>query len=133
MARRNSDSGREAVIWLAVTYMAVIGTGGAAFVILALIENPEKPLWILGCSVGGVVLLVMLFNLRWEEPVSQLKYWLSAQDRRNPTEEYSAARRRIKSREKFGDNPPPSIDSIRDAADHSGAWVPRTNKPPKRS
>ena len=90
MGRRNSDSGRQAVIWLATTYIAVIATGAAAFVIVAVTDKPDGPLWILGGSVSGVVLLVMLMNIPWDEPASQLKYWLSAQKRHNPTEDYSA-------------------------------------------
>lgn len=136
MARRNSDSGRQAVIWLATTYITVIATGAAAFVIIAVTEKPDGPLWILGGSVSGLLLIMMLMNISWDEPVSQLKYWLSAQERHDPTKDYSAARRRIASREKFGGNAPPSIDSVRDAADHGGAWVPRstgTPKPPKKS
>lgn len=136
MGRKNSDSGRQAVIWLATTYIAVIGAGAAGFVILAVSDNPELPLIVLGSVVGGFLLLAILFSIRWEEPMNQLKFWLSARDRRDPAEEYQAARRRVKMREEFGDKKPPSIESVRDAADHGGAWVPHSTgapKPPKRS
>jgi hypothetical protein len=127
MGQRNSDSGRYAVIWLATTYIAVIGAGAAGFVIVAVSENPEFPLIILGLIVGGFFLLAIIFHIRWEEPVNQMKFWLFARDRRDNGEEYQAARRRIKMREEYGDKQPPSIESVRDAADHGGAWVPRSN------
>ncbi len=131
MARRNSDSGRQAVIWLATAYTALIGTAAVAFVILVFSEQPQIPLIVLGSTLAVLTLLVVILNLRWEEPLSHLRYWLLAQDRSDPTDDYRAARRRIRAREQFGDNEPPSVDSIRDAANHGGAWVPRSTSNPR--
>jgi hypothetical protein len=52
---------------------------------------------------------------------------LSAQNRDDPADAYHAARRQAKTREKFGSKEPPTVESVRDASDHGGAWVPRSS------
>lgn len=134
MARRNSDSGRLAVIWLATAFIVVIGAAATALVIFAGTDQREVPFLVWGGCFSGLILILILSNIRWEEPINQLKFWLSFQDRSDPTDLYRAARRRANSRDQYGSNAPPSVDSVRDAADHGGAWVPRSstrNRPPE--
>ena len=136
MARRNSDSGRYAVIWLATAYIAVIGAGASAFVILVASDQPQGPLIVLGSSLGLLAVVLLILNIQWDQPISHLKLWLTAQNRSDPTDDYRAARRRIEAREKQGENRPPTIESVRDAAEHGGAWVPHStgnDRRPKRS
>ena len=128
MARRNSDSGRLAVIWLATAFVVVIGAGASAFVIIAASDQPEGPFVVWGVSFAGLILVLLAMSIRWDRPVSRLQLWLSTKDRSDPTDAYRAARRRTKSREQFGSNEPPSIESVRDAANHGGAWVPHSSQ-----
>jgi hypothetical protein len=127
MARNNSDSGRLAVIWLATAVVVVLGAAGTAFVVVFAAETNIGALLVWAGCFTTVILALLIFSIRWEEPVNQLKFWLSYHSRGNPADEYVAARRRIRSREKYGGNEPPSVDSVRDAANHGGAWVPRSN------
>lgn len=122
------------MIWLATAYTAVIGAGAAAFVILVASDQPQGPLILLGSSLAVLSVFLLILNIRWEHPIAQLKYWLLAQNRSNPTDVYRAARRRMEAREHYGDNKPPTVESLRDAAEHGGAWVPRStvDRQPKR-
>ena len=127
MSRRNSDAGRMAVVWLATVVIIVIGAFASAFVIFASTEQVQVPMTIWGCSFTGLFLVLFLMNMRWEEPINQLKFWLSWSDRNDPTDGYRAARRSIEMREQYGTQAPPSVESVRDAQDHGGAWVPRSS------
>ena len=131
MAQR--DYGRQAVIWLATTIVIVLGASSTAFVVLFATENNTVPLIVWGGCFAAIVLVLLIVNISWEEPVNQLKFWLSYQKRGNAEDEYSAARRRIHAREKYGTNEPPSVESVRDAANHGGAWVPRSSATRRRS
>ena len=113
MARRNSETGRLAVIWLATAFVVVIGAAASAFVIIAATDQTRQPLIVWGVSFAGLILLLLLINIRSDRPFGKLQVWLSA-------------RRRLQSREQFGSNEPPSIESVRDAADFNGTWVPRS-------
>ena len=131
MGRRNSDSGRLAVIWLATAFVVVIGAGASAFVIIAATDQPQGPFIVWGVSFAGLILILLAMNTQWDRSVNRLQMWLSAKDRSDPTDVYRAARRRMKSREEFGGNEPPSIESVRDASNHGGAWVPHSSAKPK--
>ena len=136
MGRRNSDSGRQAVIWLGTSFVIVMGAGASAFVIIAGSDQPQRPLIFCGLLFSGLILMLLLMSVRWDQSASRLKVWLSAQNRNNPTDDYRAARRSIEAREEFGSNGPPTIESVKDAANHGGAWVPRSSgsvRQPKRS
>jgi hypothetical protein len=127
MPRRGSDSGRYAVIWLATAYTAFIGLAPVAVVIVVANEHPEYQLLAICGAVAFIVLWILFSHIRWDGPVNRLSYWLFAHERNDPTDAYRAARRRIASREQYGNNQPPNLDSVRDAANHGGAWVPRSN------
>lgn len=127
MSFRNSDSGRQAVIWLATTIIFVIGAAASCFVILASTDQTEIPLMIWGCSFAGAGLMLYLMNMSWSQGSETLKLWLSMQDRRNPADEYEATRRRIHMNEEYGSNQPPSVDSVRDAASYGSAWAPHSS------
>ena len=127
MSRRNSESGRLAVIWLATSFVIVIGAAASAFVIFAGTEQMQWPMIVWGLAITGLIVTLILLSMRWDQPMGRLQTWLLAQNRNDPTDDYRAARRRIRSREIMGTNEPPSIESVRDAADHGGAWVPRSN------
>lgn len=126
MGRRNSESGRMAVSWLATSFVIVIGTAAAAFVIIAGTDQIQWPLVVWGFSISGLVVILLLLSARWDRPMSRLQTWLLAQNRNNPTDDYRVARRSIRIREEMGNNQPPTVESVRDAADQGGAWVPRS-------
>ena len=133
MARRSrSDSGRQAIIWLATAFVIVIGAAASAFVIFAGAEQRHKPFLVWGLAFAGLVVFLILVSIRWEDHASRLKIWLLAKDRTDPTDVYRAARRKTNAREQFGDNAPPSIETLRDAADHGGAWVPKGTAVPRQ-
>ena len=130
MAGRNSDSGRQAVIWLATSFIILIGAAATAFVILAATRETQNQffVWLVwGGCFSGLSLILVVISIRWEEPINQLKFWLTYQERSDPTDLYRAARRREKEREELGGNQPPTIETVRDAAEHGGAWVPRSS------
>ncbi|WP_397569496.1 hypothetical protein [Schlesneria sp. T3-172] len=127
MSRHNSDRGRLAVTWLATAFVVVIGAAASAFVIIAATDQREQPLLVWGASFAGLSFILFLMNLRWDRPVGKLQTWLFAQHRSDPTDEYRAARRRIQSREKYGNNGPPTLETVRDAADFNGTWAPRSS------
>jgi len=124
---QKSDGGRTAVIWLATAYTAVIGAGAAAFVIVVATEQPRGPLIVFGCSLAGLALLILLFSIPWSRPANRLRMWLSTTDRTDVNDVYRASRRKAHRQERYGDNSPPSVDSVRDAANHGGAWVPHSS------
>jgi hypothetical protein len=127
MARRNSESGRQAVIWLATAIVVVIGAAATAVVIFAGTDQIEQPLIVWATSFSGLIFVLFCMNFRWDRPIGRLQLWLSAQDRNDPTDADRAARRQAQTREKFGSNAPPSVETVRDASDHGGAWVPRSS------
>lgn len=133
MSRRNSDAGRMAVVWLATVIIIFIGAAASAFVIFASTDQVRIPLTIWGVSFAGLFILLFIWSIRWEEPINQLKFWLASRDRHDPTGGYQAARRSIQMNEEYGSNTPPTVDTIRDAANHGGAWVPRSNVERPRS
>lgn len=126
MSRRNSESGRMAVSWLATAFVIVVGAAASAFVIIAGTDQIQWPMVIWGLSISGLVFILISLSVRWDRPISRLQTWLLAQNRNDPTDDYRAARRSIRIREEMGNNQPPSIESVRDAANHGGAWVPRS-------
>lgn len=134
MVQRNQESGRQAVVWLATVFVIVIGAVASGFVVVVSAEGDRWPLIIWGGCFSGLLLLLFLFNLRWDEPIRQLKLWLSSQTQNDPVDHYSVAKRRMEAREKYGTNKPPSVESVREAQQDARRWVPRsssTDRPPK--
>lgn len=126
MGRRNSGS--MAAIWLATTIVLMLGAAATAFVVLVSAEkDQEYPLMVWAGIFTIIILVIVIYNIRWEEPVNQMKFWLSFHKTPDPAEAYDAARRRSSHREQYGTNQPPTVESVRDAAEHGGAWVPRSN------
>lgn len=126
MGQRNSESGRMAVSWLATSFVIVVGAAAAAFVIIAGTDKIHWPMVVWGLSISGLVMLLVSLSVRWDRPMNRLQTWLLSQNRNDPTDDYRAARRSIRIREEMGSNQPPSVESVRDAAQHGGAWVPRS-------
>ena len=124
MSRRNSDSGRMAVAWLATAFVIVIGAAASGFVIVFGTEAPMGPLIVSAIALSGLVMVLVSLSVRRDNPVSRLHLWFSAQNRSDPTDDYRAARRRIKAREQLGQNEPPTVETVRDAANHGNAWAP---------
>lgn len=118
-----------AVSWLATAFVIVIGAAAAMFVIIAGTDQIEWPMIIWGVSISALVFTLISLSLRWDQSTGKLQTWLFAQNRNDPTDIYRAARRRIRAREEMGTNGPPTLESVRDAADHGGAWAPRSNAP----
>jgi hypothetical protein len=126
MGRRNSESGRLAVIWLATAFVVVIGAAASAFVIIAGTDDIQWPMIVWGLAIGGLIFTLVSLSVRWDQPMGRLQTWLLAQNRSDPTDDYRAARRRSRAREEIEAKQPPSVESVREAADHGGAWVPRS-------
>ena len=136
MAKRKSDAGRSAVIWLATAYTCFIGLAPVCVVILVASENPQVQMIGIGIMLTLVMMFVIYKSIRWEGTANRLSYWLFAHDRNSATDIYRAARRRKRQREETGNNEPPSLESVREAASHGGAWVPHENverRRPKKS
>ena len=126
MSRRNSDSGRMAVAWLATAFVIVIGAAASIFVIVFATEERKGPLIVSAIALSSLVMILVSLSVRRDNPVNRLHLWFSAQNRSDPTDDYRAARRRIKDREQLGQNEPPTVETVRDAATHGNAWAPRS-------
>ncbi len=134
--RRKPDSGREAVLWLATAFVVLQGAAVAAFLLLAAFDNPSWKTWAVWAALfGGVSAGLWLMNyplssmLKWQD----LSFWLSTQDRTDPLETYRFRRRRSRNAQPTGTNQPPTLESLREAADNSPVrWVPHGPPPERR-
>jgi CHASE2 domain-containing sensor protein len=124
MSRRNSDSGRMAVAWLATAFVIVFGAGASLFVIIFATEERKGPLIVSAIALSSLVIILVSLSVRRDNPVSRLHLWFSAQNRSDPTDDYRAARRRMRAREHLGQIEPPTVETVRDAANHGNAWAP---------
>lgn len=132
--RRNPEPGRQAVLWLATAFVVLIGAAACAFIILAAVERPSRHLLIWGGLFGGVILLLTLLSVRGDKQAARrwIGLWLASRDRTNPLQAFRVGRKRSVTPTQFGTNAPPTLDSVKDAAEQNVSWVPH-GPPPKRS
>ncbi|MBS0203575.1 MAG: hypothetical protein JSS49_11790 [Planctomycetes bacterium] len=130
--RRNPEPGRQAVLWLATVSVVLMGVAGGILIIAAAVEKPSELIPLL-C---GVLILLGLW-LAWAlTPRNNyngsrwLQLWVASRNRADKSV-LRIGRKRRSSRVEFGTNPPPTLDSVREAAEQNVSWVPR-GTPPSR-
>jgi hypothetical protein len=131
--RRNPEPGRQAVLWLATAFVILIGAAACAFIIVVAVEHPSRHLMILGAIFGAVVVLLISMAVSGERRVGggMLRLWFAARDRTKPGNVLRIGRKRRSERSDYGTNPPPTVESVREASDQNVSWVPH-GPPPDR-
>jgi hypothetical protein len=126
--RRNPDTGRQAVTWLATAFVFLIGAIATAVTLLSVSERAGWQDWTVWAVLFAGVLL-MLWALSGGEKAgpSALYSWIRVRNRVDPLTVYkpSLKRRRVDGRP-LGSNEPPTLESIREAAETGVQWVPHS-------
>ena len=137
--RRNSEPGRQAVMWLVTAFVVVAGAASCAFIIVAVVDQPTKPLLVWGSLFGGIVLLLISMAVPRDTQIAKkwIRFWLASRDKTDPNQVYRVAKKRNSAEMPLGTNPPPTLDSVREAAEQAASvqWVPHgppQERPPHR-
>lgn len=136
--RRDPEAGRQAVTWLASAFVVVVGAASCAFIILGVVDQPTKPLIVWGGLFGGIVLFLISLAVPRDTNIAKswIRFWLASRDKSDPNKVYRVGKKRptADSPSPLGSNPPPTLESIRAAADQGASvqWVPH-GPPPDRS
>jgi hypothetical protein len=125
--QRNRDAGRSAVALLATAVVLLFGAAACGLLILTAVDRPGWPL--AGAAAFFLVLSVTLFTWggRTERPQGRLDLfaWLRGRDTSDPLKDYQPRVRRPEAQQ-FGTNAPPSVETVREAADEFARWVPKS-------
>ncbi len=132
--RRNPEPGRQAVLWLATAVVMLIGAAGCAFIILAAVENPALHLSLWGGLFTGVVVIMVWSSIPRDRNFSKrwLRFWLATRERSDNRHVVRVGRKQKPPKIEFGNNAPPSVDSVRDAAELNVSWVPHGSPTDRR-
>lgn len=129
--KRNSESGRQAVTWLATAFVVVIGAASCAFIVLGAVDRPTGPLLVWGGLFGGIVFLLASLAIprNTQQGKSWFRLWLSSRDKTDPTQVYRVGKKRSPATMPLGGNEPPTLESVREAAEQGASvrWVPHGN------
>ena len=130
---RNPEPGRQAVLWLATALVLLLGAAVCAFIILAAVENPSRHFILWGAIFGGLVMLMFWGALprNKNSAMGRLRLWFAARNRSDPRNVLRIGRKAKPTKVEFGGNAPPSVESVRDAAELNVSWVPH-GPPPNR-
>ena len=131
--RRNSEPGRQAVLWLATAFVVLIGAAACAFIIVVAVEHPSRHLLVLGAIFGGVVLLLVSMAVPGDKHAGRrwLRLWFAMRDRTKPGHVLRIRRKRRSEKAEYGTNSPPTLESVREASEQNVSWVPH-GPPPDR-
>ena len=129
--RRDPDSGRQAVLWLATAFVILIGAAACGFIILAAVDQPSQPLLVLGSIFGGIVVVLIMTAFRREGGGGSSRWMLSwlIRERAHPKHVLRIGRKRPKADTEFGTNAPPTLDSVRETAELNVRWAPKGPAP----
>lgn len=136
--RRNSESGRQAVTWLATAFVVLIGSVATAVTLLAVAERTGWRDWTIWGILffGVVVMLWALSGTGSAGSVSSLYSWIRVRNRVDPLTLYKPTLKRHGDGRPIGSNQPPTLDSVREAAETGVQWVPHSQpereRPPRQ-
>ncbi len=126
--RRNPEPGRQAVTWLAAAFVVVAGAGSCGFIILAVVDQPTRPLLVWGSLFGGLVLFLISLAVPRDTQIARrwIRFWLASRDKTDPNRVYRIGKKRRSAELPLGTNPPPTVESVREAAEQGASvrWVP---------
>ena len=133
--KRDPEAGRQAVTWLASAFVVVVGAASCAFIILGVVDQPTRPLLVWGALFGGIVLFLISMAVPRDTKIAKgwIRFWLASRDKTDPNKVYRFAKKRPSAEGSLGNNQPPTLESIREAADQGASvqWVPH-GPPPER-
>lgn len=133
--RRDPDAGRQAVTWLASAFVVMVGAASCAFIILGVVDQPTRPLMVWGSLFGGIVLLLVGMAVPRDANLAKgwMRFWLASGDKTDPNKVYRVGKKRPTADAPLGTNQPPTLESIRAAAEEGASvqWVPH-GPPPDR-
>lgn len=131
--RRNPEPGRQAVTWLATAFVVVVGAASCAFIILAVVDQPTRPLLVWGSLFGGIVLVLISMAVPRDTQIAKnwIRFWLASRDKTDPNQVYRVGKKRRSAELPLGTNQPPTLESVREAAEQgeSVRWVPHGSSP----
>ncbi|QDV53049.1 hypothetical protein [Gimesia fumaroli] len=123
--RSPHGSGDQAAAWLATVFTLVGGLFACVFVVVSSGEPPGRPMII---AIGVItVLLLVLWLLRDKPPEAHqdsLRLWHWWKKKDAETCEYKPRPRKRSSHVNYGNNQPPTLESIRETVDDQRTWVP---------
>lgn len=126
--QQNRDAGRNAVALLATAVVLLFGAAACAFLILTAVDRPGWPL--AGAAAFFTLFSIVLFTwgTRSEQPRERqgLLAWLRGRETVDPCESYRPHLRKPQSQD-FGTIAPPSVESVREAAEDFVRWVPHSS------
>lgn len=131
--RRDPDSGRQAVLWLATAFVILFGAAACGFIILAAVDQPSQPLLVLASTFGGIVVVLIMTAFRRDGGGSSrwMLSWL-IRERTHPKHVLRIGRKNRKADTTFGTNAPPTLESVRETAEQNVLWVPKGPAPDRR-
>ncbi len=131
--RRNPEPGRQAVTWLATAFVVFVGAASCAFIILAVVDQPTRPLLVWGGLFGGIVVLLISLAVPRDTQIAKswIRFWLASRDKTDPNQVYRVGKKRRPAETPLGTNTPPTVESVREAAEQgeSVRWVPHGSSP----
>lgn len=135
--RRNSTPGRQAVTWLATAFVLLIGAVATAITLLSVSERAGWRDWTVWAILFAAIIL-MLWSLSGtgeKNGAAVLYSWLRVRRRDDPLKLYKPAlKRHLSDSRPLGSNGPPTLESVREAAESAVTWVPHSQpeRPSKR-
>lgn len=123
--RSPRGSGDQAAAWLATVFTLAGGLFACLFVVVTSGEPPGRPMMV---AIGVItVLLLISWLLRDKPPEARqesLKLWHWWKKEESETYEYKPRPRKRNSHMQYGNNQPPTLESIREAVDEQRTWIP---------
>jgi hypothetical protein len=136
--RRNPDTGRQAVTWLATAFVFLVGLIATAITLLAMAEQTGWQDWTVWAVLfGGVLMMLWALSGTGTKGVADARYfWVRVRHRADPLRDYKPRLRRNGGDGRpLGSNQPPTLDSVRETAAESVRWVPHSqpdrDRPPR--
>jgi hypothetical protein len=132
--QRHPESGRRAVALLATAFVVLIGAVLTAFVVLSFSDQGGWLPWVVWSALfSGVIVLLWSISDKPDGSVAGMKLlWFRTRAKVDPLTLYKFRKRRRRNDRPLGSNEPPTLDSVREAADIGSAqWVPH-GPPPER-
>ena len=123
--RSPRGSGDQAAAWLATVFTLAGGLFACVFVVVTSGEPPGRPMLV---AIGVITVLLLLSWLLRDKPPEarqeSLRLWHWWKKKENKTCEYTPRPRKRSRQNQDGNNQPPTLESIREAADDQRTWVP---------
>jgi hypothetical protein len=127
--QRDPELGRRAVTLLATAFVVFIGAVLTAFTVLSAAEHAGWQAWAVWAFLFGSVIWMLwcLVEQPDQRPSLLQQFWSRARRRVDPLTLYKPRRRRFNPETPWGSNQPPTLESLREAAqESSNTWVPHS-------